>query len=112
MGTLKYEVRKADPAEVRGDLMRVWRDNLPVEDAVRKFNWFYKEAPIPPETVFVLAAGEDEEEGKIVGTAGVGIREFSVQGKMIRAALLADMAVDFEHRKLLPALKLARKSHV
>lgn len=92
--------------------MRVWRDNLPVEDAARKFDWFYKEAPIPPETVFVLAAGEDDEPGRIVGTAGVGIREFSIRGEMIRAALLADMAVDSEHRKLLPALKLARESHV
>jgi hypothetical protein len=106
-----YEVRQADPVEVRDDLMRVWGNNLPVEDVARKFDWFYREAPVCPETVFVLDVSDNDEPARIVGTSGVGIREFSVNGEMIRAALLADLAVDTEHRKLLPALKLTRASH-
>ena len=103
-----YSVAKVAPAEVRDEVTRLWGANLVTAgDVDRKFDWAYREAPEPTPTVFMLAADGDGER-RWVGTAGVAIRRVRAGGRELRAGLLADLAVDRDHRSLLPALSLVR----
>jgi hypothetical protein len=103
-----YTVTRVEPAAAREALTRLWGDNLTVTGGVdRKFDWLYVDAPEPPEVVFLLAV-EQGGPRRWVGTAGVGLRRVQVGDAELRAGLLADLAVDREHRSLLPALSLVR----
>lgn len=100
-----YRVARARPLDVRADLERLWGANLQVDGGVRaKFDWLYRDAPVPADTVFLLHAGDDGA----VGTAGVGVRELQLGDQLARAGLLADLAVDKAHRSVGPALALVR----
>lgn len=106
--TVAYRVERLDPEAARAELLRLWADNLPVVGPVeRKFDWIYRDAPDRPGAVFLLAA-EEEGARRWVGTAGVGIRRIWVRGVERRAGLLADLAVDRDHRSVMPALQLVR----
>jgi hypothetical protein len=103
-----YSVARVTPEDVRGEVTRLWKANLISSgDVERKFERIYRECPEPAPTVFMLAA-DGEGERRWVGTAGVAIRHVRVGGRDLRAGLLADLAVDRDHRSLLPALSLVR----
>lgn len=105
---VSYTVERVAPATVRDELGRLWDDNLQVEGGVdRKFDWLYVDAPEKPDGVWLLAAQQGADR-RWVGTAGAGLRRFRVLGSEMRAAVLADLAVDREHRSVLPALALVR----
>lgn len=108
MGSVTYDVRRANPSEVRDGMMRVWAQNLPVEDPEEKYRWFFEQSPDAPSAVFVLYAHEEGEPECIVGTISVGVRRFAVRGKRMRVALLADLAVNTEHRQLRHAMAMVR----
>jgi hypothetical protein len=106
----KYAVVRAAPAEVAGTLQRLWDANLVVAGgAEQKYRWLYVDAPDQPDSVFLLEASAAGAEPRAVGTAGICVRRFSVGGRDASAALLADLAVDKEHRSLMPALSLVRE---
>ncbi len=109
MAGCNYVVRQAVPADVREGMMQVWRKNLPVHDAAEKYRWFFEDAPEQPKAVFVLYALTEGKADEIVGTSSVGIRRFSVNGKTLRVALLADLAINKEHRQLRWALNMVRE---
>ncbi len=113
MSTVSYQVERRRPVEVEAELCRVWADNLTLEStAAAKFAWLYRDAPEPATTVLMLLArGGDGDDGgpAVVGTAGVGVRRFEVAGAAVRAALMADLAVDRAHRSVAPALALVRE---
>lgn len=99
----QYEVHLAAPRAAQESLLRVWK-NLQVKgDPADKFQWTYEQAPYVPETAFLLKA-----QDRVVGSAGYGIRAFRVLGEDLRAAVMADLAVDAEHRSLAPALSLVK----
>jgi hypothetical protein len=105
---VKYRVERALPAQVEGELMRLWAQNLPFAGAVeKKLRWAYRDAPEPPLSVFLLLAASDGGTAA-VGTAGVMTRHFRLGDRRVRAALHADLAVDCAHRTALPALLLVR----
>lgn len=108
-----YAVVEAEPEAVATHLQRLWGANLTVAgDVARKFRWLYRDAPDRAGVVFMLAARGGEADGAgdaFVGTAGVCVRRFQVGGREVTAALLADLAVDRDHRSLLPALNLVRQ---
>ncbi len=91
-------------------LKRLWTDNLPVEDADGKLQWAYLDSPSGPGEAFLL----HDADGHAVGCAGITTRELTAAGTPVRAALLADFAVDRAHRVAFPALVLQRavKRHV
>jgi hypothetical protein len=98
-----------DPLAVEHELCRVWSDNLTLGvPAHAKFDWLYHRAPNPADVVFVLKARGPDGHERIVGTNGLAVRRFQVAGQEVWAAVSADLAVDREHRALLPALKLVR----
>jgi hypothetical protein len=100
----RYTVERAAPDDVRRDVTRIWDDNLRLEaTADRKFEWLYHAAPDRPPTIFMLHA-----DNGAVGTAGVGLRRIHAGDRTLRAGLLADLAVDRDHRSVMPALSLVR----
>lgn len=110
-----YAVRRCQPSEAKDELEALWQRNLTLEQsAAEKFEWLYREAPNPPEAVFLLDALRDagaapSAPARTVGTAGVGLREIAVNQHHLRAGLLADLAVDRDHRTVAPALRLVRE---
>jgi hypothetical protein len=114
-----YVVRRRAPGEVRTELEQLWQRNLSLEQsAASKFQWLYEQAPIHPEAVFLLAleaqpsstaVAETKAVARFVGTAGIGVREIAIGDEIVRAALLADLAVDRDHRTVAPALRLVRE---
>ena len=83
----------------------VWRSSLGnAAGRAAKLEWFYRAAPDGAH-LKVLRAGAARE---IVGTAGVGWRRMRMDGRGLRAGLLADMAVQAAHRTLGPAMQLQR----
>lgn len=102
-----YRVEQVDRHRARADLLRVWRDNLPIEGSPEhKYAWSYEGAPEPPLDPLLLVGGGDTRV--VVGTAVIARRAFVVGGAPITAGLLADLAVDRPHRSALPALALVR----
>ncbi len=109
MTKVSYSIERVVPGEVRAELERLWGANLQVDGGVaRKFEWLYRDAPDRPEAVFLLGADGGDGGRRWVGTAGVGIRRVWVRGHERRAGLLADLAVDRDHRSVGPALTLVR----
>lgn len=109
-----YVVRRERPQEVRTELEALWQRNLPIEQsAASKFEWLYQAAPLHNQDVFLLRGGSPEHA---VGTAGVVVRELYVgsssgaRPEVLRAGVLADVAVDREHRTLGPAMRLVREA--
>lgn len=106
---LQYEVQHSAPNASRDNLLRIWR-NLEVKgELADKFRWTYEQAPCLPDTVFLLKVHD-----RVVGSVGYGVRSFSVSGESRRVAVMADLAVDSEHRSLAPALALVKagREHV
>jgi hypothetical protein len=104
-----YVVDVETPERAREDLLRIWGENLRLAyGAEEKFDWIYRRAPRRPDRVFMLRASSDTSPVRTVGTAGIGLRRFQVGERVADAAVLVDLAVDKEHRGLVPALKLVR----
>lgn len=106
-----YAVRRCRPGEAKVELEALWQRNLTLEQsAAEKFAWLYQTAPNPPDDVFLLeASAAPGATSRTVGTAGVGLREIAVNQHHLRAGLLADLAVDRDHRTVAPALRLVRE---
>lgn len=108
-GGTTYEISADVPARVREDLYRLWTANLELETSAQdKFRWLYEDAPDPSETVFMLRAKAEDGTTRAVGTNGIAVRRYHVAGRDARAGVIGDLAVDREHRGLLPALRLVR----
>ena len=106
--SVHYSVRCCPPHEEESELLRLWKDNLPLRcEAAEKFAWTYRQGPIPPADVFLLSV-ERANGVSVVGTSGVGIRRFKLAELTVDAALLGDFAVDAAHRTLMPATILMR----
>jgi hypothetical protein len=110
-GPRTYSAARVDPHEHRDELVRLWGDNLTVlGDPHAKLDWLYLRSPVGPGEAFVL---RDEAEAP-VGCAGITTRELWFGDRVLRAALLGDLAIDRAHRTGMPALVLQRatKRHV
>lgn len=106
-GDIAYSVEDADITHGGDDAIAVWRASLGNQDSrAAKFDWFYRDAP-DGALLQVLRHGPGQAA---VGTAGVGWRRMRVGAHVLRAGLLADMAVLTNHRMLGPALLLQRSA--
>lgn len=104
-----YSIAQLEPALARAQVMRIWQDNLPVEcDPGAKFDWTFFADPPAASSVFLLGV-EAGDGADPVGTAAAVERGFMVEGYPVRAALLAELAVDARHRTALPAIRLVRQ---
>ena len=104
-GPRAYQAVLVDPHERRDELVRLWRANLKIQgDPHAKLDWLYLRSPIGPGEAMVLR----DDHGEAVGCAGITIRELWQGERVLRAALLADLAIDRGHRTGMPALVLQR----
>jgi hypothetical protein len=103
-----YQARPAEPAAARGEIVRLWSENLRVSGSLdARFRWVFESPPAGSGSVYLLVAQSGGGE-RVVGTAGLGARRFSVHGCSVTGGLLVDLAVDRGHRSFFPALKLVR----
>lgn len=100
-----YVVVQGDAVRDRETVLALWASNLnAVRDRTGKFDWFYRDAGPWGATTFRLLW--HEASATWVGVAAVGCRQLRYHGHIIRAGILADMALDARHRSLGPAMML------
>jgi hypothetical protein len=105
----RYATGEADVDAAAEDLLRLWSGNLGSmgDEGPAKLDWYYRAAPTGRGRVILLRALDAGRE-EVVGCQGIGFRRFLCGERSLRAALLADLAVDRPHRSLFPALTLVR----
>ena len=103
---MSYSVVPADLVRDRETILDVWRRNIfwcTNEEHERRLDW-YQHNPCGPTRMFLA---RHNESGQAIGTFGIVARHICIQGEMLTAGCVADMAVNAEHRSLQPALHLA-----
>lgn len=99
-----YAVVRADLQSDRKTIIDVWRRNLRIgREAEEKFDWQFVANPYGPGRCWLLCAG-----GTPAGTSALSMRELEICGKIVRAGVAGDFAVDAAHRFAQPALMLQR----
>lgn len=111
MAVTRYTAAEADVDLVAGDLVRLWSGNLHsmAGEGPAKLDWYYRASPNGRARVVVLRAHGDSGDA-LVGCEGIGFRRVWCGERTLRAALLADLAVDGPHRTMFPALTLVREA--
>jgi hypothetical protein len=100
----QYSVVSADLVKDQETILDVWRRNLSsVEKLEEKYRWHFQANPYGPGLCWMLLA-----DGRPAGTACVGMRMLQIRSKVEPIGVSCDLAVDKEHRFLLPALKLQK----
>jgi hypothetical protein len=98
-----------DPADLDKDaqhIVTLWSFNLGhAERRQAKFDWFYRHNPAGLPQVLLLKHAQSEAP---IGTVGLGARILRCGPHSVRAGLMADFAVNTQHRTLFPALTLQR----
>ena len=105
---MTYSVRQVEALTDDEQLLQLWKRNLELEgDLERRFAWYYIENPAGPGISYVL---EHEADGvkQVVGSAGLNLRTFWLNGKAVSAGIMGDFNVDRAHRSLFPAFRLQR----
>ena len=107
--TPQYHVLSIGAEHVEPQAVAVWMDSLhPAGDMARKLVWFYNDAPAGPGKLWLLLASDPGAPPRPVGGMGFGVRHWQLGGHIVRAGLMADLAVVRDHRTVRPALTLAR----
>jgi len=107
----RYSAEEREVDAVGDDLIRLWSGNLESmgADAPAKLDWYYRSSPYGRGRAVVLRAHGGAGDA-VVGCQGIGFRRVRCDGRALRAALIADLAVERPHRGLFPALALVRRT--
>jgi hypothetical protein len=103
-----YTVEQADLSRDRDTILDIWSRNLRAhspEEHKARFQWHYMENPVPGSRLFLARQGAT---GKVIGTAGLGMRQVWADNQLVNAGIAIDFSVEPEHRTLQPAVLLAR----
>jgi len=101
-----YRVEPADLDKDAAQIVALWSFNLGhAERRQAKLDWFYRNNPAGVPQVLLLKHGQSVEP---IGTVGLGARILRCGPHSVRAGLMADFAVNTQHRTLFPALTLQR----
>jgi hypothetical protein len=106
---ISYHIEEADLSTAAAAIQGLWVANLighDVRSAAAKLRLGYAENPAGPGTAILLYAQGDARPS---GVQGLHPRIFHFGNRRLRAAGLADYAVDSAHRSLGPALMLMRR---
>jgi hypothetical protein len=108
--SIKYVVEEADLEQRRADFVSLWAAHLSggrrtADDAAAKLDAGYLHNPAGPGHGFLMST---QGGTAVAGVIGLHPRRFRAGAERIRAANLADYAVDPAHRTLGPALLLMK----
>jgi hypothetical protein len=95
-----YSISQADLTRDRAAILGLWRRNFPGSPEHR-FAWLYESGQA---SAWLL----HDEDGVVVGAAGLMPRAIRMPGGLIHAGQAIDLNVDPNHRLLGPAISLAR----
>ena len=104
----QYSIEQADLSRDRGLIIDLWSKNLrahTAEEHQARFDWHYGENPTRASRCFLV---RHRSSGKVVGTAGLGVRKIFVDKCETAAGIAIDFTVEPPHRTLQPAVFLAR----
>jgi hypothetical protein len=103
-----YTVRPMNAADDRESLLRIWARNMSDERiaavVTERFRWLYEQNPAGPARTWLIIS----PKGEIVGCGSVIPREMRISGTAVKGGVLADFAVEREHRSVGPAIQLQR----
>ena len=111
---MTYSIRSADLEAEAAVFLEVLGRNLrhsPQETGRERFRWLYLDNPAGRGAAYLSSVVGADGQRQVVGCTGLGLRRFVNGERPLRAALLADFAVDAPHRTLQPALRLQRVAH-
>jgi hypothetical protein len=102
--TAQYSVVEADLVRDYDAIMTVWLRNLTsLHKLEEKYRWHFENNPYGPGRCWLLL-----DSNRPIGTAALGMRSLQIGSKVERIGVACDLAVDKEHRFLLPALMLQK----
>jgi hypothetical protein len=99
-----YSVRPTDIIGDEGDILRLCRVSS-LGCSVEKYQWNYQANPLRPTWSVVIV---DNASRRIIGTTALFPRRLVVNGKVLRAAVAGDFAVERECRVFYPAFALQK----
>lgn len=101
-----YQIKPVDLPNDKDIVVKLWESNF--DENVNfsyKYDWLYKDNPFKNAYLYFLECNEKER----VGVQGVSSRIFEFNNKNISAGIVADFAVNKNHRSLGPGLSLLKK---
>jgi hypothetical protein len=102
--TAQYSVMEGNLVRDYEAIMAVWQRNLTsLKKLEEKYRWHFENNPYGPGRCWLLLDG-----GRPIGTAFLGARHLQIGSKVERIGVACDLAVNREHRFLLPALMLQK----
>lgn len=102
--TAQYRVVAGDLARDHDAILAVWLRNLTsLTKLEEKYRWHFENNPYGPGRCWLLLDGD-----RPIGTAFLGMRSLQIGPEVQRIGVACDLAVDREHRFLLPALMLQK----
>lgn len=101
-----YSLEHGDVERDREAVLSVWRGSLgKTSELDSKYDWFYRQSPHGAPLFMLLRHAPSDA---VVGVAATGPRAMVWRGRIVRASVLADLAVLPQHRSLGPALSLEK----
>ena len=101
---VEYTVAPANLQRDRQVIIDLWRRDLADTDHLEeKYDWHFLNNPFGPGQIWILSA-----DGQPIGTTSLGMRPLKIGETVTTAGVACDLAVNKDHRFLLPALMLQR----
>lgn len=96
----------ADPVKDRGVILKLWKENIQVDNPEERYAWLYHNNPAGPMRT-VLAVHDQSDE--VVGAGSLYPQKASLFGQSVVMGTAADYMVDKRFRVFGPALQIQRK---
>jgi len=101
-----YQVRQVDLIKEKESVVELWNNNFNSNtDFKYKYKWLYSHNPFGPASLYFLLSDESSEP---IGIQGFSHRILYLKGEYYTASLVADFAVNANHRTLGPGLLLLK----
>ena len=101
----KYQIFPVDLTTHKDVVVELWENNFePNVNFAYKFDWLYKNNPFNKAELFFL-----DYENEKIGVQGVSSRTFEYNDQKLLGGIVADFAVNTNHRTLGPGLSLLKK---
>ena len=97
-----YDVRRADLAAAKPEVLRLWSENF-IGLSERRYSWLYENTPAGPARCWLA---RKRDGGGVVGATALFPRQTWIRGKERMTAAAGDFVVDPRHRAYGPGVAL------